>query len=140
MNYVNNGVLLVSEDGECVFRFLEVYLSAQFVQPSLNERELLIFLDDPEHITKIASKLMEASYRGFEQLIGNHPSTRIVKDFARKKLRTAALRLYYMERMASAKRFLVSKFTNTRMIRDTTPRRDRTGSDHGLRIFLQHFN
>jgi transcriptional regulator with PAS, ATPase and Fis domain len=156
MNYVNNGVILVSEDGECVFinpaarrqlsldaheklpkemvdqlreaalsiakkndaghsvviksksGFQEVILSAQIVQSSFHERELLIFLDDPEQIAKIASKLTESSYRGFEQMIGNHPSMKVVKDYSRKATNGSAPVLLYGEN-GTGKAFLAKQ-------------------------------
>ena len=156
MNYVHNGVMILSSEGACLyinpaarrllsipvhenpskeiiqqlreaalsfsnkrstgqsvvvkinFHFKEVYLSSQTLHPSLDNQELMLFLDDPEQITNLATKLTESSYRGFEQIIGNHPSMKIVKDFARKATGGSAPVLFHGEN-GTGKEFLAKQ-------------------------------
>lgn len=64
--------------------YKEVYLSVCTISANSREQEMLLFLDDPEQIATMASRLTEGSYKGFERMIGSHPSMKIVKDFARR--------------------------------------------------------
>lgn len=62
----------------------QLLVSMQTLSINPEMKEFVVFLNDPEQITHIASRLTEDSVKGFEQIIGNHPSMKILKDLARK--------------------------------------------------------
>jgi len=62
----------------------QMLLSTQTLSINPELKEFVVFLNDPEQITHIASRLTEDAVKGFEQIIGSHPSMNILKDLARK--------------------------------------------------------
>lgn len=62
----------------------QMLVSMQTLSINPEMKEFVLFLNDPEQITHIASKLTEDSVKGFEHIIGNHASMKILKDLARK--------------------------------------------------------